>query len=104
MTEKNKALDAALAQIERAYGKGAVMRMGLGQAVEAVPVVSSGSIGLDLALGIGGFARGRVIEIYGPESARPPLPCTPLPKRRNSVEVVRSLTPSTRWTRSMPES
>ncbi|MBU6355812.1 MAG: recombinase RecA [Rhodospirillales bacterium] len=69
MTEKNKALDAALAQIERAYGKGAVMRMGLGQAVEAVPVVSSGSIGLDLALGIGGFPRGRVIEIYGPESS-----------------------------------
>ncbi|WP_174502080.1 recombinase RecA [Acidiphilium sp. C61] len=69
MTEKNKALDAALAQIERAFGKGAVMRMGHGQAVEAVPVVSSGSLGLDLALGIGGFPRGRVIEVYGPESS-----------------------------------
>ena len=67
--EKNKALDAALAQIERAFGKGSIMRMGARPGTEEIDVVPSGSLGLDLALGIGGFPRGRVIEIYGPESS-----------------------------------
>ncbi len=67
--EKNKALDAAMAQIERAFGKGSIMRMGARGGAEAVEVISSGSLGLDLALGIGGLPRGRVIEIYGPESS-----------------------------------
>ncbi|HQT89327.1 MAG TPA: recombinase RecA [Acidiphilium sp.] len=67
--EKNKALDAALAQIERAFGKGSIMRMGARPGNEEIDVVPSGSLGLDLALGIGGFPRGRVIEIYGPESS-----------------------------------
>jgi recombination protein RecA len=67
--EKNKALDAAMAQIERAFGKGSIMRMGAKGASESVEVISSGSLGLDLALGIGGLPRGRVIEIYGPESS-----------------------------------
>ncbi|HEX7390782.1 MAG TPA: recombinase RecA [Acidiphilium sp.] len=67
--EKNKALDAALAQIERAFGKGSIMRMGAKAGDEQIDVVPSGSLGLDLALGIGGFPRGRVIEIYGPESS-----------------------------------
>ncbi|MGC9269906.1 recombinase RecA [Acidiphilium sp.] len=67
--EKNKALDAALVQIERAFGKGSIMRMGARPGNEGVDVVPSGSLGLDLALGIGGFPRGRVIEIYGPESS-----------------------------------
>ncbi|MGC8468461.1 MAG: recombinase RecA [Acetobacteraceae bacterium] len=67
--EKNKALDAALAQIERAFGKGSVMRMGQRAGDEAIEVISSGSLGLDLALGIGGLPRGRMIEIYGPESS-----------------------------------
>ena len=66
--DKTKALDAALSQIERAFGKGSIMRMGQGQAVE-VQSVSTGSIGLDIALGIGGLARGRIVEIYGPESS-----------------------------------
>src|SRR3954465_15970512 len=68
-TEKAKALQAALAQIEKQFGKGSIMRLGAGEAVEDIQVVSTGSLGLDIALGIGGLPRGRVIEIYGPESS-----------------------------------
>jgi recombination protein RecA len=67
--EKNKALDAALQQIERAFGKGSIMRMGQRTGDEQVEVISSGSLGLDIALGIGGLPRGRIVEIYGPESS-----------------------------------
>src|SRR5690348_3809280 len=67
--EKNKALDAAVAQIERAFGKGSIMRMGARGTDEQIEVIPSGSLGLDLALGIGGLPRGRIIEIYGPESS-----------------------------------
>ncbi len=67
--ERNKALDAAMAQIERAFGKGSIMRMGAKGGTEAIETIPSGSLGLDLALGIGGLPRGRVIEIYGPESS-----------------------------------
>jgi recombination protein RecA len=66
---KRKALSAALSQIEKQFGKGAVMRMGDVPAVRDVDIVSTGSLGLDLALGVGGLPRGRVIEIYGPESS-----------------------------------
>ena len=67
--ERAKALQAALQQIEKSFGAGAVMRMGKDEPVEPVEVVSTGSLGLDIALGIGGLPRGRVIEIYGPESS-----------------------------------
>ncbi len=67
--DKNKALDAAMAQIERAFGKGSIMRMGARTGDEHIEVIPSGSLGLDLALGIGGLPRGRVLEIYGPESS-----------------------------------
>jgi recombination protein RecA len=65
---KQKALDAALAQIERQFGKGTVMRMGDYEQV-AIPAISTGSLGLDIALGIGGLPRGRIVEVYGPESS-----------------------------------
>lgn len=67
--EKSKALAAALAQIEKQFGKGSIMRLGDGEAVEDIQVVSTGSLGLDIALGVGGLPRGRVVEIYGPESS-----------------------------------
>src|SRR4051795_4365040 len=67
--EKNKALDAALTHIERAFGKGSIMRMGAKAGDQQIETIPSGSLGLDLALGIGGLPRGRIIEIYGPESS-----------------------------------
>lgn len=68
-SEKAKALQAALAQIEKQFGKGSIMRMGDAEIVSDIQVVSTGSLGLDIALGVGGLPRGRVIEIYGPESS-----------------------------------
>ncbi|MSP87740.1 MAG: recombinase RecA [Alphaproteobacteria bacterium] len=67
--DKNKALDAALVQIERAFGKGSVMKLGQREPVTDADSISTGSISLDMALGIGGLPRGRVVEIYGPESS-----------------------------------
>ncbi len=68
-SEKSKALQAALAQIEKQFGKGSIMKLGEGEVIEDIQVVSTGSLGLDVALGVGGLPRGRVIEIYGPESS-----------------------------------
>jgi recombination protein RecA len=68
MENKNKALDAALAQIERAFGKGSIMKLGQREALE-IEAISTGSLGLDIALGIGGLPKGRIVEIYGPESS-----------------------------------
>src|SRR5450830_449633 len=68
-SEKAKALQAALAQIEKQFGKGTIMRLGEGEAIEDIQVISTGSLGLDVALGVGGLPRGRVVEIYGPESS-----------------------------------
>ncbi len=67
--EKTKALEAALSQIERAHGKGSIMKLGEGAQIAETEAVSTGSLGLDIALGIGGLPRGRVVEIYGPESS-----------------------------------
>jgi recombination protein RecA len=68
-SDKTKALQAALAQIEKQFGKGTIMRLGEGEVIEDIQVVSTGSLGLDIALGVGGLPRGRVVEIYGPESS-----------------------------------
>ncbi len=86
--DKTKALDAALSQIERSFGKGSIMRLGKNNKSMDVETVSTGSLGLDIALGVGGLPRGRVVEIYGPERAA----------------SARSSMPSTRSTRSMPAS
>jgi recombination protein RecA len=67
--DKTKALDAALSQIERAFGKGSIMRLGKNQKAVEIDTVPTGSLGLDIALGVGGLPRGRVVEIYGPESS-----------------------------------
>ncbi len=66
---REKAIDLAVSQIERQFGKGAIMRLGEGGLIKDIPVISTGSLGLDIALGIGGVPRGRVIEIYGPEAS-----------------------------------
>ena len=66
---KAKALAAALSQIEKQFGKGSIMRLGENDISQDIQVVSTGSLGLDLALGIGGLPRGRIVEIYGPESS-----------------------------------
>src|SRR5262245_44827062 len=66
---KSKALSAALAQIEKQFGKGSIMKMGESQVQNDLQVVSTGSLGLDIALGVGGLPRGRVVEVYGPESS-----------------------------------
>ena len=67
--DKQKALEAALGQIERAFGKGSVMKLGQNNTAVDIEAVSTGSLGLDIALGIGGLPKGRIIEIYGPESS-----------------------------------
>ncbi len=68
-SSRGKALDLAISQIEKQFGKGAIMRLGTGEVPVDIPVISTGSLGLDMALGIGGFPRGRVVEIFGPESS-----------------------------------
>src|ERR1044072_8534989 len=65
--DKSKALEAALTQIERSFGKGSIMKLGKNDKTMEIDTVSTGSLGLDIALGIGGLPRGRVVEIYGPE-------------------------------------
>src|SRR6188474_971012 len=66
---RSKALAAALSQIEKQFGKGSIMRLGASDVAKDVEVVSTGSLGLDIALGVGGLPRGRIVEIYGPESS-----------------------------------
>ena len=67
--DKIKALEMAISQIEKSFGKGAIMRLGAGEVAEGIQVIPTGSIALDMATGVGGYPRGRVVEIYGPESS-----------------------------------
>ncbi len=104
--DKQRALDAALGQIERAFGKGSIMKLGSREAVMDVDVVSTGSLGLDIALGIGGLPRGRVVEIYGPESSgKTTLALHVIAQgRRKAAAPALLSTRSTRSTRPMPKS
>ncbi len=103
--DKSKALDAAIGQIEKAFGKGSVMKRGQRESVVDIQSVSTGSLGLDIALGIGGFPKGRIIEIYGPESSgKTTLALHAVAKPRHRAAIVRLLMPNMRWTRPMHES
>ena len=82
--DKAKALETAMAQIEKQFGKGAVMRLGQNQAMQ-VEAISTGSFCLDLALGIGGLPRGRIIEVYGPESSGKTTHCTALQRDKRTA-------------------
>ncbi|MGH7804183.1 MAG: recombinase RecA, partial [Candidatus Binatia bacterium] len=66
---RERALELAVGQIEKSFGKGAIMKLGADAQIRDITVISSGSLGLDIALGVGGVPRGRVVEIYGPESS-----------------------------------
>ena len=104
-TEKAKALAAALAQIEKQFGKGTIMRLGEGEAIEDIQVVSTGSLGLDIALGVGGLPRGRVIEIYGPESSgKTTLTLQVIAEMQKRAAPARLSMPSTRWMCNTPRS
>ena len=104
--DRKRALEAALSQIDRAFGKGSVMKLGSRDLGVATDAVSTGSLGLDIALGIGGLPRGRVIEIYGPESSGKTTlaRCTLLRKPRRRVASPLMWMPSMRWTPAMPAS
>ena len=96
---KQKALAAALAQIEKQFGKGSIMKMGEGSVENDIQVVSTGSLGLDIALGIGGLPRGRVVEIYGPESSgKTTLTLQVVAEMQKMGGTAHLSTPSTRWT------
>ncbi len=102
--DRSKALEAALGQIDRQFGKGSAMRLGDSERV-AIATIPTGSIALDVALGIGGLPRGRVVEIYGPNPrVRPRWRCTPSPTRRPPAGSRRSSTPSTRSIPNTPRS
>ena len=100
--DKTKALDAALyPEIERAFGKGSIMRLGKGEKPVEIETISTGSLGLDIALGVGGLPRGRVIEIFGPESSGKTtltLHCVAEAQRNGGTAA--SSTPNTRSTQS----
>lgn len=103
--DKSKALAAALSQIERQFGKGSVMKLGKSDRSMDIEAVSSGSLGLDIALGIGGLPKGRIVEIYGPESSgKTTLALHTVAEAQRRAASAPSSTPSMRSTRSMPAS
>ncbi len=96
--ERGKAIELAFAQIEKQFGKGSIMRLGSKEAIVPISVIPTGSISFDAALGVGGFPRGRVVEVFGPESSgnRPPSPPhVPLPRRRRLAAWRHSSMPNT---------
>ena len=104
-TDKTKALEAAIGQIEKAFGKGSVMKLGQRDSVVDIQAVSTGSLGLDIALGIGGFPKGRIIEIYGPESSgKTTLALHAVAEAQPQAAIVPLLMPNMPLTRPMPAS
>ena len=101
--DRNKALELALSQIDRQFGKGSVMRLGDDNR-PAVKVIPTGSLALDVALGVGGLPRGRVIEIYGPESSGKTTVALHAVASAQPVETPRLLTRSMLWIPNMPRS
>ncbi len=94
--DKSKALAAALAQIEKSFGKGAIMKMDGSQQEENLEVISTGSLGLDLALGVGGLPRGRIVEIFGPNPpAKPHSASKPSPNARKTAACAPLSMPNT---------
>ena len=103
LSEKLKAIAAAIGAIEKQFGKGAVMRLGEAEMSQPVATIPTGSLGLDLALGCGGYPRGRVIEIFGPESSgKTTLTLHAIAQVQAQGDAPPSSTPSTRSTRSTP--
>lgn len=103
--EKMKALDQVLAQIEKHYGKGAIMKLGDAAGNTDIEVIPTGCLSLDIALGIGGMPRGRIVEIYGPNlRVKRRSPCTPSHRRRRRAASPHSSTRSTRSTPCMRKS
>ena len=97
---RQRELDSAIATITKAYGEGSIMRLGDARALVKIDVIPTGALAVDLALGVGGVPRGRVVEIFGPESSgKTTLFFTSSPTRRRPAALRRSLTPSTRSTR-----
>lgn len=104
-TDKQKALSAALSQIEKQFGKGSIMRMNETQVNDNLQVISTGSLGLDMALGVGGLPRGRVVEIYGPESSGKTTLCLQVVAEAQKLGgTCAYIELKTRWIRCMPAS
>ena len=100
--ERKRALDLALSQIEKQYGKGAIMKLGSAEIPANVPAISTGSLGLDIALGVGGLPRGRVIEIFGPEaSGKTTLTLHTIAEAQKNGGVTASSTRNMPWTSAM---
>ena len=100
--DKIKALEMAISQIEKSFGKGAIMRLGAGEVAEGIQVIPTGSIALDMATGIGGYPRGRVVEIYGPESSgKPRLPLMQLRRHSRQAALLLLLMQNMRWIQIM---
>ena len=103
--DKSKALDAALAQIERSFGKGSIMRLGSNENIIEIETISTGSLSLDIALGVGGLPKGRIVEIYGPESSgKTTLALQTIAEAQKKGGICASSMPNMRLTLSMPAS
>jgi len=101
-SSKDKAVELAVSQIERQYGKGAIMRLGEDSMPGAIPTISTGSLALDLALGVGGLPKGRVVEIFGPEaSGKTTLALHVVAEAQKQGAFPPSSMPNMRWTFTM---